>query len=246
MFIATLIALFFGPAIAQGDLASGLSQDVVEITSTYTGTDLVVFGAVERPQRGETGDIAVVVRGPDARMTVRRKDRIVGLWINGSSARLSGMAAYYFLAATRPLADIAAPETLKRYGLGFDTLVPRRAVGDGPQHTYRAALIRMMERKGFYTEKSRGVELLSGPTLFRVHVPLPAAAPRGEYTVQVYLFRRGQLVGVRSTPLFVDQIGFERRVNAFAHHWPLLYGLAAVLMAVLIGWASSLLFRRNG
>jgi uncharacterized protein (TIGR02186 family) len=88
------------------------------------------------------------------------------------------------------------------------------------------------------------VEFL-GYSLFRVHVPIPASAPRGEYTVQVYLFHDGAIASAQTTPLFVDQIGLERRLYNFAHEWPFYYGLVTAAMAMLLGWGSSFLFRRS-
>jgi len=62
--------------------------------------------------------------------------------------------------------------------------------------------------------------------------------------VEVYLFRDGTVASAQSTPLFVDQSGLERRLYTFAHNQPWSYGLTTVLMAALLGWASSLVFRR--
>jgi uncharacterized protein (TIGR02186 family) len=88
------------------------------------------------------------------------------------------------------------------------------------------------------------VEFLS-PTLFRARVPVPASVPRGQYNAEVYLFRDGTVISAQSTPLFIDQTGLERRLYNFAHTSPLSYGLSTVLMAVLLGWVSSLIFRRS-
>ena len=87
------------------------------------------------------------------------------------------------------------------------------------------------------------MEFLSD-TLFRAHVPVPAGVTRGQYNVEVYLFRGGMVESAQSTPLFIDQTGLERRLYNFAHNQPFSYGLAAVVMAVIMGWISSLLFRR--
>ena len=73
---------------------------------------------------------------------------------------------------------------------------------------------------------------------------MPAGVTRGQYNVEVYLFRDGEVVSAQSTPLFIDQTGLERRLFNFAHDQPFGYGLAAVLMAMMLGWMSSLLFRR--
>ncbi len=58
------------------------------------------------------------------------------------------------------------------------------------------------------------------------------------------LFRDGDVISAQSTPLFIDQTGLERRLYNFAHDQPFGYGLATVLMAIFMGWISSLLFRR--
>lgn len=244
MRIAALIFLLLAaPALAQENLTSGLSQDSVEITSNYTGTDIVVFGAVENPSEEGERDVVVIVRGPDTKMTVRRKDRIAGIWINDARARLV-MPSYYFVSATKPLAEVAARDTLSRYEIGLSNLHADPEASDGDPAPYVAALIRAQARLGLYREKDSGVEMLSR-TLFRVHVPVPAVVAPGSYNVEVYLFREGAVVSAQSWPLYIDQTGFERRLFEFAHGWPLFYGVSTVLMAILLGWTSTFFFRRR-
>jgi uncharacterized protein (TIGR02186 family) len=143
------------------------------------------------------------------------------------------------------LGKIASADTLARYDLGLPNLEPEHVLSDGPVEPYRAALVRAQIKNGLYTQDSGAVEMLSA-NLFRVHVPMPATVSRGQYTAQVYLFRDGVVVSAQSTPLFVDRIGFERRVYAYAHESPFSYGLLTVLLAMLLGWISSLVFRRIG
>ncbi|HEY5337132.1 MAG TPA: TIGR02186 family protein [Rhizomicrobium sp.] len=231
------------------DLVSGLSQDQIQITSNYTGSDLVVFGAIEAPDNDASPakrDVVVVVRGPDATMAVRRKSRIAGIWINNREVTLSGMPAYYFVASSQPLAKIAAAPVLQRYQIGLENVAPQSSSTHKISTTeqFRSAVVRERQRGHLFSEAPAGVEFLSY-SLFRVHVPVPADAPRGQYTAEVYLFRDGQVISAQSTPLFVDQIGLERNLFNYAHNQPLFYGLAAVLIAVLMGWISSLLFRQT-
>lgn len=235
-----ILALFAAPAAAEENLSSGLSQDVVQISSNYTGTDITVFGAIEQPSEG-TRDIIVVVRGPDELMTVRRKDHVAGIWINNARAKLY-LPSYYFIATTRPLQSVASNDTLGRYELGLSHLRAETVASDGDPAPYQAALIRAEKRANLYREDESAVVML-GPTLFRTSVPIPAAVPRGSYSVEVYLFRDGNVISAQSTPLYVDQIGFERRLYDFAHHSPLFYGVSTVLMALSFGWASTFFFR---
>jgi uncharacterized protein (TIGR02186 family) len=240
--------LFAAPAFAE-DLVSGLSQDQIQITSNYAGSDIVVFGDIESAETAPASgarDVVVVVRGPDADFAVRRKARVAGIWLNRDKIALYGMPGYYYVASTRPLAKIAPSDTLTQYQLGLSHVMPERESTRAWKkgEPFRLAAIRLRERQKLYAEAPAGVEFL-GYSLFRVHVPIPASAPRGEYTVQVYLFRDGAVASAQTTPLFVDQIGLERRLYSFAHEWPFYYGLATAAMAMLLGWGSSFLFRRQ-
>jgi len=241
--LLALLLLFSLPARAE-DLVSGISQDIIQITSNYTGTQIVVFGAIERAQNNAQGrDIIVVVRGPDDPMTVRRRDRVAGVWINHDAAHFEGLPAYYYLASTQPISRIAPRDTLARYEIGVQQLKPSAIGSHHDPEPFRQAVIRHLEKSGLYTESPGSIDFYS-ETLFSTRVPVPAGVARGQYNVEVYLFRGGQMISAQSTPLFVDASGLERRLFNAAHNAPFTYGLACVLMAVLLGWISSVLFQR--
>jgi uncharacterized protein (TIGR02186 family) len=239
-----LALLLLAPSARAEDIVSGLDRDVIEITSNYTGSNIVVFGTVERPGALQGRDIVIVVRGPGSDMTVRRRDRIAGVWINRAAARLEGMPTYYYLASTQPLAKIATPDVLARYGIGVRGLEPAAVYSHHDTEPFREAALRQLTRNGLYREAPGSVDFLS-ENLFRTRVRVPSDVTQGQYNVEVYLFRDGDVVSAQSTPLFIDQTGIERRLFNFAHRNPFGYGLATVLMALLMGWLSSLVFRQQ-
>ncbi|HWU56032.1 MAG TPA: TIGR02186 family protein [Rhizomicrobium sp.] len=240
--LLVLFLLFCAPARAE-DLVSGISQDIIQITSNYTGTDIVVFGAIERALNAQGRDIVVVVRGPDQPLTVRRRDRIAGVWVNNDAARFEGLPAYYYLASTQPIDHIAPPQSLARYGVGIQYLFPSKVGSHHDPRFFLEAARRHLKRAGLYTESPGTIDFLS-ETLFRTRVPVPAGVTRGQYNVEVYLFRDGEVVSAQSTPLFVDATGLERRLFNMAHNSAFTYGMACVLMSMLLGWISYVLFRR--
>jgi uncharacterized protein (TIGR02186 family) len=245
--LAACSVLVAASASAQ-DLVSGLSQDQIQITSNYTGSDIVVFGAIEAAdQSAQNGppDVVVVVRGPNANIIVRRKVRVAGIWINRDAIRFTGLPTYYYLGSTKPIASVANADTLARYQIGLKYLTPETESTLSPTKAepFRLASIREREATHLYAENPAGVEFLSY-SLFRAHVPVPATVPTGQYTVEVYLFRNGMVLSAQSTPLFVDQVGLERRLYNYSHRQPFWYGLAAVFMAMVLGWASSMVFRQ--
>jgi uncharacterized protein (TIGR02186 family) len=246
--LAVLAACASIPARAA-DLVSGISTDIVQITSSFAGTELTIFGAIDPPraQGAANGtDLVVVVRGPALDMTVRRKERILGIWVNREQVAFSGLPGYYFLASTRPLEAIATQATLQRFRLGAANLAAtaKRPVSAIEAAELRAAIVRDRTRAELYREAPSGIEFLS-PALFRARVPLPASVPPGEYRAEVYLFQGGTAAGAQSTPLAIDKSGFERTVYNLAYRQSVLYGFATTLMAFVFGWLGYFLFRQR-
>lgn len=247
-----MAGLFLSLVIADGahaqELVSGLSTDLIQITSNFNGTDIVMFGALEDQPAANANkdvDLVIVIRGPPVDMTVRRKQRIFGVWINRDQVQLSGMPGYYFLASTRPLDDIASLTTLQRFRLGTNSL-PATVEGAPPDQAaaFKAAAVRDLKRDHLYWESPTGIDFLSR-TLFRAQIPIPAAVPPGEYRAEVYLFRGGTVVSAQSSPLFVDKSGFERQVYNFAYQASFAYGAATIAMALGFGYAGFVVFRRR-
>jgi len=245
-----MLLLFLIPGVARADdLVSGLSTDLIQITSNFTGTDIVLFGAIEPTEEAgpaKDQDLVIVIRGPQVDMMVRRKKRILGVWVNSEQVAFTGLPGYYFLASTRPLDDIASLPTQQRFRLGTSSLeasTKGRITADEAA-AFRAAAIRDRKREHLYWESPSGIDFLSR-TLFRARIPVPAAVPPGEYRAEVYLFQSGTVVSAQSSPLFIDKSGFERRVYNYAYQASFAYGFAAVLMAIAFGWAGFLVFRQR-
>jgi uncharacterized protein (TIGR02186 family) len=244
------LPLLCAPIARAEELAAGLSKDDIKISSSFTGTDLVLFGAIE----GEGGasiatvqdhDIVVVVRGPGTVVTVRRKERLGPIWINRDQRRFVGVPGFYFVASTKPLNEIGDAATLDRYHLGLSHLDFNPPAGSVmPPLEYRGAIVRAKSKSELYSEHSGGVQFISG-SLFRTTIALPSNLPSGTYDVNVYLFRRHEIVTAFSTPLRIGKTGVERLLFKFANDLPWVYGLVAVLLAAFAGWASAVVFRQR-
>ncbi|HLG88644.1 MAG TPA: TIGR02186 family protein [Alphaproteobacteria bacterium] len=221
-------------------LAADLSSHVIGITTGFAGADLVLFGSADRQ-----GDVAVVVRGPPTTIVVRRKTRILGVWLNGRSATFRDAPSFYEAAATKPLTEIATPETLVRYGIGLDNLRFQLTETTDPTEfsPFRAALLRAQERTDLYRPDLARVSFL-GEHLFRADIVFPANLPTGDYTVEVVLLSGGQVISAQTTPLIVSRVGFSNGVFAVAHHHSVLYGTGALALAIAAGWAAGAIFRR--
>ena len=222
-------------------LTGDVSSRLIAITSNYTGAELILFGS-----RIGTGDVVAGVRGPAQSDVVRRKTRVVGIWVNSDSVVFDEVPGFYAVAASRPLPEIAEQRLWSQLQIGAEYLkiAPRSGVTDVVAYAYREALINNKEAIGLYLRDVGEVEF-SGNTLFRTSIALPAYAPVGGYFVAFYLVDGGEVVETRNTFFFISKTGIERAVVDFAFEEPAAYGLLAVAVAVFAGWLAGLLFRRG-
>ena len=229
----------------------GLSTDTIEITSGFSGTDLTIFGAIENldPEVNRQGqyDVVVVLEGPSRGVTVRRKDRVVGIWVNRHSVELSEIPVSCSMSTTRPLRDIAPETVFRQLGLGIDHIpIPEPAKPDSELKTaeYSEALRGIKLSNGLYNVRDGGVRFLSA-NLFRASVALAANVPVGTHTARAFLFRNGAFLSEVKSPLIIVKSGAEAAIwNASRDH-SLAFGLFAVALAILTGWLGRLIFKRD-
>jgi uncharacterized protein (TIGR02186 family) len=236
LIVAVLAA---APARAQ-PLVFDLSSHLIAITTGFSGTELLLFGATE----GE-GDVIVTLRGPETTVVVRKKSRVAGIWINTERMAFTGVPAFYRVAASRPIDQVAPPALRARHQIGLENLrlSPPPDARPGDSQIFRAGLLRNQEARALYSWEPGRVTFL-GPRLFRTRVVLPANVPPGAYTAEVLLVRNGQVLAAQTTPMFVSKIGLGAEVYEFAHRHAALYGILAILLAVLSGWGAGVAFRR--
>lgn len=244
-----LSALSAAPVLGQDafiGVTAGVSRDSYMISSTFTGTEIVVFGGVEAAEGGvlpnrEGLDIAVVVFGPEQDFTVRRKEQTAGLWINRSATKFQRMPGYYFAAATAPFEGLAPPEVLASRGIGLKGMTkPVKA----PAQPYLEAILRQKQAQNLYLERAGGVTFLSS-SVFRATIPLPAEVPTGTYTIKVFAFKDKQLAGGTSVPFAIDKTGLERWTFEFANRHAWAYAAVSILAALLAGFLASWAFRER-
>jgi uncharacterized protein (TIGR02186 family) len=255
-FAAAVVALALlipaAPAAAERLIVS-ISNHRVLVTSSYSGVDLVLFGSIEReqntpPRRGGY-DVVVTVVGPRDSERTRRKSRVFGIWVNTDARTFVNVPSYLAILSSKPIEAIAAPDVLRRLQVGLDHFQLPQRIGPDVADTvkddpFRRAFIRLKRQHGLYLERENAVTFLT-PTLFRADVPMPPNVPFGIYEVDVKVFADGALVGQASSALEVIKHGFEQFVADSAHNFPLLYGLATAMLALLTGWFASVVFRRD-
>ncbi|MGE8941980.1 TIGR02186 family protein [Leptospira interrogans] len=231
-----------------------VSSRSVAITSSFTGTEIVVFGAVDnsRQPTAESGlyDIVIVLEGTPTRLVARRKSNVAGIWINTDSITFQSVPSYYAIVSTRPLDEVANPQVLRENDIGFEQvrMTPiqgwETGVTTAELQEFAEAVVRLKQRDGLYVQEEYGVVFI-GRSLFRASVNLPANVPVGPLNVRVHLIRDGNILSTYTARVGLERQGLELLLHSFAFNRPFLYGVFTVMIAVGAGLLASAAFRRN-
>jgi len=252
LMLVVLLACGARPALAER-LVVSLSNHRVAITSNFVGEELVLFGTVE-PDAGKTAlrsayDLVVTVTGPRQTLLTRRKQRVLGIWVNVDAREFVRVPSYLAVLSNRPVGQIADAATLRRLQIGLGNFLLPQRIGPDIADTvredpFRVAFVRLQAERGLYSEIAAAVTFLT-PTVFRATIPLPADVPIGNFAIDVELFADGAMVARTNSALEVTKVGFEQYVADAAHDHGLIYGFAAMLMALATGWIASIVFRKD-
>ncbi|MGE0563777.1 MAG: TIGR02186 family protein [Pseudolabrys sp.] len=245
-------AMTAAPACAER-LVVSLSNHRVTIAANFVGEDLVLFGTIEPDPSSQimrpAYDLVVTVAGPRKTYRTRRKERVLGIWVNVDSREFVRVPSYLAAISNRPIREIVTPDVARRLQLGLDNYILTQRVGPDfadtvPDDPFRVAFLKLEQEHELYYEKSSAVTFLT-PTVFRATIPLPSAAPIGNYAVDVKLLASGELLARTTSAFEIAKIGFEQYVADAARDHGFLYGIFTALLALLTGWFASVVFRRD-
>jgi len=240
-FVVLVLALCAAASAKAEPVIVDLSRNFVAITAGFTGTEVLLFGTTDG-----AGEVVIVIEGPHEDTSVRRKEKVAGIWINGKEVYFSDVPAFYQLLSTSSLDEwlpLSVRET-NQIGVEYLDLEPKDDIGAAAAAEFRAALIRSKQRIGHYGTVEGRLQLIEG-RLFRKSVFFPANVPIGKYQIRTYLVENGEIVSTRITPLTINKIGIEADVYRVAHHHSALYGIAAIVIAVMAGLGGNALFRKR-
>ena len=190
---------------AAEEVVLGMSQNRVAITANFDGSEILIFGAIKRdtPVQADQDPIEVVVaiEGPSVPVTVRRKEKKWGIWVNTDSLEIDSAPAFYAVATSGPFNQILSETEDLRYHVSVPKAI--RSVGAtdhvADPESFTDAVIRIRRKNGLYQFHENAVDVAE-QTLFRTSVALPSNLTEGVYKTRVFMLAAaspGALGGVR-------------------------------------------------
>ena len=242
---AAILLVFALMLMGQRDpvLVPEVSQHEVQVRQGFTGTELLLFGAILDPAgraAAEDYDVIVVLQGPSEPIRLREKERFGGIWVNATSTDYRSAPSFFAVASTRPIDRIVDERTAAIYEFGtkYIQLSPSGVIEPDEQARFSEGLVDLRTRQGLYQEDIGGVTV-SERVLYQARIDLPSNVSIGTYTAETFAVRDGRVIASALAEVKVQKVGFERFIADSSQDYSLFYGLVAVLMSVGMGWASS-------
>lgn len=244
--LLALLALVMLGGARDPILVPEVSQHEIQVRQGFTGTELLLFGAILSPEgtrAGQDYDIVVVLKGPTSPAALREKRKMAGIWLNADSIELHSVPSYFALASTRPIDKIVDGKTAAIYELGLPwlQLSPTGAIDPKAQRQFAAGLVDLMSRKGLYQQNETGVTVKE-QVLYQARMALPSSVVTGRYTAETFAITHGRVVASAVSTVEVRKLGFDGVVAQFAENYSFLYGLLAIGLAVVMGWLAGRVF----
>ena len=245
-YVLTAMISLVGPAVSQ-DIVLGLSKQEIGITAFFDGSEILIFGAVKHQSEASSEgdlDVVVTIASPRIPVTVRRKEKRLGIWVNVDALEVDLAPSFYAVATTRPFDEVVSKASDLWHQISVRQLI--RAVSvpvavENPEE-FTEALVRVRENDGLFQTLS-GAVTLQDQTLFSTSVSLPSNLVEGAYTARIFLMNDGDVVSEYQTSIDVRKVGMERWLYNLAHERPVVYGLLSLAIAIFAGWAAAAAFR---
>lgn len=242
-----LLALLAAAPLRAEEVILNLSQDQVSISTNFDGSEIILYGAIKRDRpipKDEPLQVIVTISGPQTPITVRRKDRVMGIWVNTDAVTLSAAPSFYAIATSAPWEDVIKEADDLRHAVSIPHHI--RSIGAWSQvanpQSFIDALQRIRMKNGLYILAEGAVDLREA-TLFNTAIDMPANLTEGDYETRVFLTRGGQVISKYETNIEVRKVGLERWLFNLSRRQPLIYGLLSLAIAIAAGWGASAAFR---
>ena len=124
--VICLVIFLTSNTYAQNQIVADLSQENVEISTDFQGAKILLFGAYDG-QKGD--DIIVIVTGPKGLVTVQKKEKTLGVWVNTKKVNYINAPKYLSISSNKKIEDILNKKTQKISEIGLNNLKIRMQLG---------------------------------------------------------------------------------------------------------------------
>ncbi len=241
------LSLTASPAISA--ITCQVSPKQIDINLTYHGATLTVTG-----ESAPGDDLVIRIGNKAAPAHYKYIGKAGGIfWMKKGNITFKNVPGVYILASSGKLESILDPEAMKANLLGYAAIKATAEIEEGNpglsknEARWKNEFIRFKEKQNLYTIHPGTVTIQPGQTnTYRVEVPWPFQAPPGTYSIEAMAIRNGKVAERARTDFTVARTGMVAKLTDLAFNKPALYGIMAVVIAIIAGFAVGMIFKKGG
>jgi hypothetical protein len=221
-----------------------LSPATVKIGAFFNGEAVAVLGTIP------AGTQAVLeVVGSSAEETLMRKGRRGGLWMNVGKIEVRDAPALYLVLSTAKQLLTAPPP---QASWGYEALKKRitfSGIEASERPEFLKQFLQLKEEEHFYASLPGALKVepaSEGESPVKGSFLLPTITKPGTYKVSLSVIQAGKVVRSTSADLKVEMAGFPALLASLAYQHGATYGVLAVVIAIVTGFAMGFLFKGGG
>ncbi len=221
-----------------------IEPNPVAIHAFFNGGTVRVRGTVD-----PGNSVIVVITGRTMEERFNRKGRVGPLWATTGRVAISDVPSLYIVASSAPVPTLVRREGIDAHRLNLEALVRlARIEPNGPdRELLLGEYLKLKRQQGVVGLFDRAVHLGGPPSArsFDAEIPWPVTAPVGAYQIAVLHVRAFAVVRQDVQTLEVKYVGIPRFVAQLAFERGLVYGIVSVIIALSVGLAMGVLFKRR-
>jgi uncharacterized protein (TIGR02186 family) len=248
LLVAACLSLAIFSSTPACALSLGVEPANIPITFFYHGQKLTISGT-----SASNDDLIIKISSPAADVAMKYKEKVGGLvWMKKGSYEFKDVPAVYLLHSTAALDRILSPEEQQRNLLGYKALIAHAKAEDSNgkevDKKWLDQFIHFKEAEKVYNVQEGTVVRQHGNdgNTFTLSVDWPFQAPPGTYNIEVMAVRDGIVVDSSSTSFTVERQGITATLSKMAFDKAAIYGIMAIAIALVAGFAVGALFKGGG
>lgn len=244
MRLPAILLLFAAWLPARADSGLKLTPERVEMGTFYSGAQLRVEGTA-RPD----SKVVLVVKGANVTEVFNKKGRVGPIWINSGKVHISGVPSLFLSFSAEPVHQFLSREHISRHQLDFEAIKAQMRVEPRQESLdlIRTHYLTLKTEEGRYKVATGAIKygaLNADGVPFSADIEWSKKISPGIYEIRAYECLGGAVLREMSVPLEVVEIGFPAFMSALSKNHPTLYGMLAVLVAVIAGFGIDFLASR--
>lgn len=247
--LATFIssaALSPNATMAAQPLQVKLKPNHIAMGATFNGTMISVTGKI--PAGAE---VLIRLLGHYSDAKLKKKGRALGfLWMNMGAVEFQNIPSVFLLFPSNALEKFSKNDSdgWRKIGLGFGALEKQAKIIPASEDKKKLFkdFRKLKESAELYGIQKNRVHYgnMGGPMKpFTAAMSIPSDIPQGTYSLQVFAIKNASIVASAEQPITAEEVGFPATLSFLAFHHATLYGVLAVVVALIAGLVTGIVFK---